>query len=106
MQEKFLDINQPLPETLEEILKLEELCNTLTQKSKDINEYQKTLDMDISPFDYVEEVKVSMLYRARLWRSLHEWGTVLVDKWRTAPFELVDVAEISQKAEQYTKTAL
>jgi Dynein heavy chain, N-terminal region 2 len=62
--------------------------------------------MDISAFAYVEDARQSMLYRAKLWRSLHEWGVVLVNKWRTAPFEQVDVKEITQKSELYTKTAL
>jgi dynein heavy chain, axonemal len=31
---------------------------------------------------------------------------VLVERWKTAPFEEVDVAEISSKAEHYTKIAL
>ena len=62
--------------------------------------------MDVSPFGYVEETKVAMQYRSKLWRSLHEWGNVLVEKWRTAPFERVDVSEITQKSEFYTKVAL
>lgn len=62
--------------------------------------------MDITSLSYVDEARQSMLYRAKLWRSLHEWGVVLVTKWKTAPFEQVDVQEISQKAEQYTKIAL
>jgi hypothetical protein len=74
---------------------MEEVCEQLTQKAKDIHEFQKTLDMDVSKFDQVEEVRVGMLYRAKLWRALDEWGNVLVEKWRTAPFENVDVSEIT-----------
>ncbi len=62
--------------------------------------------MDVSKFDQVEEVRVGMMYRSKLWRALDEWGNVLVEKWRTAPFEQVDVSEISQKSEYYTKMAL
>jgi hypothetical protein len=51
--------------------------------------------MDVSPFGYVEDTRVAMQYRSKLWRSLHEWGHVLVEKWRTAPFEKVDVSEIT-----------
>lgn len=47
-----------------------------------------------------------MMYRAKLWKALDEWGNVLVEKWRTAPFEKVDVSEITQKSEFYTKVAL
>jgi dynein heavy chain len=62
--------------------------------------------MDVSKFDMVEEVRVAMLYRVKLWKALDEWGNVLVEKWRTAPFEHVDVGEITQKSEYYTKVAL
>ncbi len=62
--------------------------------------------MDVSAFDYVEEVRVAMMYRVRLWRSLHEWGVVLVERWKTAPFDQVEVSEITAKSEQYTKIAL
>jgi hypothetical protein len=44
------------------------------------------LDLDVSAFEYVEEARSQMLYRLRLWRSLHEWGAVLVERWKTAPF--------------------
>lgn len=62
--------------------------------------------MDVSAFDDVEQVRQGMLYRVKLWKSLDEWGNVLVAKWRTAPFEKVDVSEITQKSEYYTKVAL
>lgn len=29
--------------------------------------------MDVTPFDYVEEARQNMTYRAQLWRALHEW---------------------------------
>jgi hypothetical protein len=80
---------------LKKIIEMEEICSVLTQKSKDINEFQKTLDMDVSAFDDVENVRLGMLYRVKLWKSLDEWGNVLVEKWRTAPFEKVDVSEIT-----------
>jgi hypothetical protein len=62
--------------------------------------------MDITSFGYVDDAKAAMIYRAKLWKSLHEWGVVLVNKWKTAPFDQVDVLEITTKAEQYTKIAL
>lgn len=62
--------------------------------------------MDVSGFSYMEDARSSMLYRAKLWRSLYEWGEVLVNKWRTAPFDQVDVQDITAKSELYTKTAL
>jgi dynein heavy chain, axonemal len=90
---------------LNEIEVLEKTCNILVEKSKKIQEFQKTLDMDVSGFDYVEESKQNMNYRARLWRALNEWQE-LIDSWKNSPFELIEVSEISIKADLYTKTVI
>ena len=58
----------------------------------------------MSAFEYVETAKKEMLYRLKLWSALHQWGVVLIEKWKTAPFEEVDVNEITTKAEHYTNT--
>ena len=63
-EDRFLDISSPFEDTLKEVEQLEAKCGVLTEKSKDINEFQKTLDMDVSAFDYVEEARLAMLYRA------------------------------------------
>lgn len=34
----------------------------------------------ITKFDYVEDARINMLYRARLWKALNEW-TDLVENW-------------------------
>ena len=106
VDEKFLSVDSPLLETLQEIEHLEARSALLTQKARDITEFQQTLELDVSTFDYVDSARSEMLYRLKLWRALHEWGDVLVEKWKTAPFEQVDVSEITVNAENYTKIAL
>jgi len=59
--------------------------------------------MDVSAFDYVEEVKSKMSYRAKLWRALREWQE-LIESWKSSPFENIEVNEITGKADSYTKT--
>jgi hypothetical protein len=39
LKDELLDIASNNKETLAKVLEMEELCNTLTQKSKDINEF-------------------------------------------------------------------
>jgi hypothetical protein len=56
-QEELLDINQPFYEMLARVNRMEEVAKGLDQKAKDIHEFQKTLDMDVSKFDLVEEVQ-------------------------------------------------
>lgn len=61
--------------------------------------------MDITAFDYVEEARINMTYRARLWRALSEWKQ-LIESWKSSPFEYIEVSEITQKADIYTKTVI
>ena len=63
------------------------------------------VDMDISRFDNVEKAATDMSYRAKLWRAIHDWKE-LVDGWVKSPFDMIDVGEISIKADQFTKTVL
>jgi|LauGreDrversion4_2_1035121.scaffolds.fasta_scaffold27236_11 hypothetical protein len=106
LHEKYLSIDSPLMETLQEMEALDAQSQQLVQKAKDINEFQKTLDLDVTGFEYVEDARSELLYRLKMWRALHEWGGVLVEKWKTAPFQDVDVSEISASAEAFTKIAL
>jgi dynein heavy chain len=61
--------------------------------------------MEISRFDNVEKAASDMLHRSRLWRAIHEWKE-LVDNWVKSPFDMIEVSEISAKADQYTRTVL
>ena len=61
--------------------------------------------MDVSAFDYVEEARQKMVYRGKLWRSLNEWKE-LIESWKNSPFEMIEVSEISVKADLYTKTVM
>lgn len=79
MDDRLLDIETPLEAMLKEVNELDERCAVLNEKAKDINEFQMTLDMDVSSFKYVDEARVAMLHRSKLWRSLHEWSVVLVN---------------------------
>lgn len=81
LQDKFLDQNSNMYDILNEIEVLEQDCKIIVEKSKKIEEFEKTLEMDnITKFDYVEEARINMMYRARLWRALNEWSD-LVENW-------------------------
>lgn len=36
--------------------------------------------MDLTSFDYVEETRIAMMYRGKLWKALNEWGD-LTEHW-------------------------
>ena len=61
--------------------------------------------MDICAFDYVEEARIAMTFRARLWRALAEWQEA-IERWKTSPFDMIEVSEITAKADQLTKTVV
>lgn len=80
MDDRLLEFDGVLIETmLKEVNELDARCALLHEKAKDINEFQKTLDMDVSPFNYVDEARIAMMHRSKLWRSLYEWSVVLVN---------------------------
>lgn len=54
--------------------------------------------MDLTSFDYVEDARIDMMYKARLWRALNEWID-LTERWQTSEFNSIDVKEISAKAD-------
>mmetsp|Transcript_7541 Transcript_7541/g.6882 ORF Transcript_7541/g.6882 Transcript_7541/m.6882 type:complete len:220 (+) Transcript_7541:2375-3034(+) len=90
---------------LQEIEELEVTCNKLVEKSKKIQDYQKTLEMDVTAFDYVEEARVAMMYRSKLWKALKQWKE-LINQWKNSLFEDINVDEISVKSDLFTKTAI
>jgi len=49
--------------------------------------------MPVSPFEYVEEARIAMLYRGRLWRAVNEWKDH-VERWETSNFDKIEVSEI------------
>lgn len=59
---------------LEDLGELDILMKELVQKKKNVQIYQKTLDMGrIEPFNNVEEVKSLLSYTMKLWNSIHVW---------------------------------
>lgn len=81
-----MDINSNMYQILNDVEQLEITCASLVEKAKKIEEFQKTLEMDVSKFDYVEEARIAMLYRSKLWRALNEWID-LVQSWQGAMFD-------------------
>ena len=55
LQDKFVDIKSNIFEILKEVDHLEQTCNKFVAKKKKIQDFQKTLDMDIHAFTNVEE---------------------------------------------------
>jgi hypothetical protein len=59
---------------LEDLGELDVQMKEIVKKKKNVQIYQKTLDMGrIEPFNNVEEVKSLLSYTMKLWNSIHVW---------------------------------
>jgi hypothetical protein len=72
-EERFLEIDSDINEVLRDLRRLEFECNEIIARKKKNNEYQRTLDMDMTPFANVDEIALECSLRCSLWRSIYEW---------------------------------
>ncbi len=72
-------------------------------RAKEYNRFQFTLELQQTPFFNVEEARTQLKVRHALWNSLKNWGE-LVEKWNKMPFDVIDVQDISEVSERYSKT--
>ena len=59
----------------------------------------------ISAFENVDEAKRNHMYRAKLWRAIHDWKKH-TKAWENETFEDIEVSEISQISDKFTKTII
>lgn len=71
-----------------------------------VMDYQTTLEMDkIEHFANVEEARLVLHYRSKLWRSLQLWRTN-TESWKKLLFLDIDMQRISEQSTTMTKTVL
>lgn len=107
LQEDFLKIDaKPLEEVLIALEDLEKRFGDIASKKKKVQMYQKTMDMgSIEPFNNVEDTRVLLQQRVRLWKSISSW-TKNIETWQISPFEEVDVNYILEQATLQAKIVL
>jgi hypothetical protein len=82
------------------------ISEALLSEKNNIQEYQQTLDMgEITQFTNVMAARADHLYRHKLWHALEDWENH-TNEWKTSPFGKVDIAEISNLSDAFTKTAV
>ena len=71
-----------------------------------VMDYQTTLEIDkMEYFHNVEEARLVLFYRAKLWRSLQLWLTD-TERWKELLFSEIDIQSISEQSTSMTKTVL
>jgi len=104
---KFLKIEDAnVPAYIVELQDLEQEFSEIAQKRKNIQIYQSTMDMGtIEPFNNVEDTKIVLNYRAKLWNSIFSWRQN-TEIWQVSAFEDVNVEDILEQATQQAKIVL
>ena len=103
---KYLDIESNIHLINDQNQFNEQKTQQLLKKKSSIQEYQLTLDMgEICQFQDVEEARKNHVYRHKLWSALKDWQDY-TDRWQVEPFEDIDIKQISQLSEQFTKISI
>ena len=61
-----------------------------------------TLNMPETRFENLSDLRASLNFRLDMWRGLKDWIN-LTNKWMGQKFEQIDVEQIKQISEKYTK---
>jgi len=107
--EDFKDAGKMSTEGRKEVLKLLDEIEEQVQKAGDdagrFNRYQDVLKVEPTPFDNVDDLKVSFQSRAKLWRGMDSWEE-LSAQWNATAFGVVEVESITKKVQEYNKIAV
>jgi dynein heavy chain len=105
----FGDTSKMNKESRKEVLALlteiEEQVTKAVDDAGRFNRYQDVLKMEPTPFEDVDELKVDLVTKAKLWRGMDSWED-LSEQWNSTAFGTVDVETINKKVMEYNKIAV
>ena len=101
----LLIISSDIAVVLSKIDALRERCNLIQKAAEQCNQIQAVLDMEITRFDALDDVRSEINTRAELWSSLRDFKAML-DRWKVEKFSEIDTNLLSEYAEKHTKVAL
>ena len=99
---KYHNIKSKIFYILTESDRADAQCHELEHRAEEYHRYQVTLELQETEFHNVEEARIQLNVRKDLWHSLKNWGD-LVEKWNKMPFNIIDVHQISDVSEKYSK---
>ena len=74
----------------------------LEEKAIKYNHYEDTLNLPVTRFESLDNLKDDLSLRLAMWKSLKEWKE-LISKWREGKFNEINTDEIKTKCDQHSK---
>jgi len=74
----------------------------LEKKSILYNHYEKTLNLPFTKFEDLDILKIDLSLKLDMWKTLRDWQN-LTSGWIDSKFTEINVKEIKEKADFYTK---
>jgi len=101
----LLDVKTGTDEALAKIEELKEKLEEIKEMADKCNQVQTALEIEVTPFDALDDVKSEINMRAELWISLREFKA-MVERWKSEKFSAIDTNTLTENAEKHTKVAL
>merc|ERR1719478_2051030 len=96
----FFAVEKMSGEERKEVLKQLDLIEVEVKKCKEdgarFNRYQDVLKMEPTPFEDVDDLKLSFTGKAKLWRGMDNWDN-LSNGWKDTAFGGVDTEVMTKK---------
>lgn len=101
----LIDVRSNTDITLDKIESLKERCKILLVSADQCVQIQESLEIPVTSFEFVEDVKSEINIRGELWQSLRDFRD-LVNKWKLEKFSEINTTLLSENAERHAKIAL
>lgn len=94
-----------IEEMVEFLIDLEKRVVELKENGRKYNIYQEELQMDVTPFNNIEDLWKEFQINKRLWTNKKEWKDSL-NKWRNTQFLEINTEEMATILEKVAKSAM
>ncbi|KAH0794512.1 Dynein heavy chain family protein [Histomonas meleagridis] len=101
---KVLDKDSNPDEVIKYLINCQNEVNELSKRCEQIQSYQKSLQLKVSPIDELTETSVDLDNKLLLWKSHKEWKE-LITKWNPTPFKSIKIEEFNDGIQKFTRIA-
>lgn len=117
IREEILELSQSLqnPQIMEADSNIEENIKylkgsketlvALTERCEQIQKYQRSLQLKVSPIDELTVVSQDLNIKLLLWVSFQEW-LVLTKKWTPTPYKNINIEEFTEELQKFTRITI
>lgn len=100
----FADPETQIMEAVEKLEKVGKEVADMKVKAQKLNQYQKYLELEETPFESVSDTFYDWDLKYKLWRGLQQWID-LSKEWINTKFNQIQVEEIQKQVDAYDKMA-